>query len=78
MDEMKIKISTKFMRGIVAKIASKVIASKLGVKADIQLNGISVEKINDKIHLHIDVDADIDETSLLKLTRLVNLEEESE
>ena len=77
MDEMKIKISTKFMRGIVAKIASKVIASKLGIKADIQLNGISVEKINDKIHLHIDVDADIDQTSLLKLTRLANLEEEA-
>lgn len=77
MDEMKIKISTKFMRGIVAKIASKVIASKLGIKADIQLNGISIEKINDKIHLHIDVDADIDETSLLKLTRLANLEEEA-
>lgn len=77
MDEMKIKISTKFMRGIVAKIASKVIANKLGIKADIQLNGISVEKINNKIHLHIDVDADIDETSLLKLTRLANLEEEA-
>jgi hypothetical protein len=77
MDEMKIKISTKFMRGIVAKIASKVIANKLGIKADIQLNGIFVEKINDKIHLHIDVDADIDETSLLKLTRLANLEEEA-
>lgn len=77
MDEMKIKISTKFMRGIVAKIASKIIANKLGIKADIQLNGISVEKINNKIHLHIDVDADIDETSLLKLTRLANLEEEA-
>lgn len=78
MDEMKIKISTKFMRGIVAKIASKVIANKLGIKADIRLNGISVEKINDKIHLHLDVDADIDEKDLLKITRLANLEEESE
>lgn len=77
MDEMKIKISTKFMRGIVAKIASKVIASKLGIKADIQLNGISVEKVNDKIHLHLDVDADIDEKDLLKITRLANLEEEA-
>lgn len=77
MDEMKIKISTKFMRGIVAKIASKVIANKLGIKADIQLNGISVEKINDKIHLHLDVDADIEEKDLLKITRLANLEEEA-
>ena len=77
MDEMKIKISTKFMRGIVSKLASKVIASKLGIKSDIQLNGISIEKVNDKIHLHLDVDADIDEKDLLKITRLANLEEES-
>ena len=78
MDEMKLKLSSKLMRGIVAKIASKVMASKLGIKSNIQLNGISVEKIDDKIHLHLDVDADIDEKSLLKLTRLANLEEESE
>lgn len=77
MDEMKIKLSTKLMRGIASKIASKVIASKLGVKADIQLNGISIEKIDDKIHLHLDVDADIYEKDLLKITRLANLEEEA-
>ena len=77
MDEMKIKLSTKLMRGIVAKIASKVILKKFGFKPEIQLNGISIEKINDKVHLHIDVDADVEEKDLLKVTRLVNKEEES-
>ena len=76
MDEMKIKLSTKLMRGIVAKIASKVILKKFGFKPEIQLNGISIEKINDKVHLHIDVDADVEEKDLLKVTRLVNMEEE--
>ena len=76
MDEMKIKLSTKLMRGIVAKIASKVILKKVGFKPEIQLNGISIEKINDKIHLHIDVDADVEEKDLLKVTRLANMEEE--
>lgn len=76
MDEMKIKLSTKLMRGIVAKIASKVILKKFGFKPEIQLNGISIEKINDKIHLHIDVDADVEEKDLLKVTRLANMEEE--
>lgn len=74
MDEMKIKLSTGFMRGIVAKIVSKVIFNKLGFKTDIQLNGISIEKIDDKIHLHIDADADINEKDLLKVTRMMNLE----
>ena len=77
MDEMKIKLSTNFMRGIVSKIASKVIANKLGIKSDIQINSISLEKVNDRIHLHLDVDADINEKNLLKVTRLANLEEES-
>lgn len=76
MDEMKIKLSTKLMRGIVAKIASKVILKKFGFKPEIQLNGISIEKINDKIHLHIDVDTDVEEKDLLKVTRLANMEEE--
>ena len=74
MDEMKIKLSTKLMRGIVAKIASKVILKKFGFKPEIQLNGISIEKINDKVHFHIDVDADVEEKDLLKVTRLANME----
>ena len=78
MDEMKIKLSTKFMRGIVAKIASKVIFNKVGIKSDIQLNGISIEKTGDKIHLHLDVDADINEQDLLKIVRLANLEEDAQ
>lgn len=76
MDEMKIKLSTNFMRCIISKIAAKVIANKLGVKADIQINGISLEKVNDKMHVHLDVDADINEKDLLKVTRLANMEEE--
>ena len=55
----------------------KVISSKLGLKPDIQLNGISLEKIGNKIHLHLDVDADINEKDLLKITRLANLENET-
>ena len=76
MDEMKIKLSTKLMRGIVAKIASKVIRKKFGFKPEIQLNGLSIEKINDKVHLHLDVAADVEEKDLLKVTRLANTEEE--
>lgn len=77
MDEMKINLTTKFMRGIVAKIVSKLIAKNLGIKSDISINGISIEKIDSKIHLHLDVDADVDENVLLKITRLIETEEEA-
>lgn len=76
MDEMKLKLSTKFMRGIVAKIASRVISKKLGFKPGIKLNEIEIEKIGDKIHLHINVDAEISEKDLLKITRLAELEDD--
>ena len=75
MDEMKIKISTSFMRGIVAKVLTKVITKKLGIKPYIKLNGISIEKKDNKYHIHLDVDADISEKDLLMITRLANMEE---
>lgn len=76
MDIMKLKLSTKFMRGIVAKIAAKVISNKLGFKPEIQLNEIDIEKIGDKILIHLNVDAQITDKDLLKITRLANLEED--
>lgn len=77
MDEMKIKLSTKFMRGIVSKIISKAILTKFGFKTEIQINEIEIEKVNDKIHFHASVDADINEKALLKIARLANLDEGS-
>ena len=76
MDEMKLKLHTKTMRGIAAKIASKVIKKKLGIDADIQLHEITVEKIGEKIHLHLNVDAEISNQDLLQVTRLANMEED--
>ena len=76
-DEMKINLTTKFVRGIVANIVSKLIVKNLGIKSDISINGISIEKIDNKIHLHLDVDADVDENVLLKITRLIETEEEA-
>ena len=76
MDEMKLKLSTRFMRGIVAKIASRIISKKLGFKPGIKLNEIDIEKKGDKIHLHVNVDAEIDEKDLLKIIRLANLEDD--
>lgn len=74
MDEMKIKLSTRFMRGIVARIAMKVISKKLGFKPEIQLHEIAVEKIGNKIHLHINADAQISDKDLYKITRLAEEE----
>lgn len=72
MDEMKIKLSTKFMRGMVAKILTKVIFSKFGVKPEITVNGLEAELKDGKIRFHVDMDGEIDEDVLLKINRLID------
>ena len=74
MDEMKIKLSTKFMRGILAKVLSKVIFKKFGFKPEIQINEIEAEMINGKIRIHINMDGEMDEKSFLKITQMVDLD----
>ena len=75
MDEMKIKLQTGLMKGVVSKLITKAIFKKFGIKPDIELNGISLEKVGSKIHIHINADATIDESDLLKITRLSEIEE---
>lgn len=67
MDMLMLKLSTKFMKGIVAKIISKKVYKKLGYKIDIQLNDVQVDVINGDIKLHIDVDAKMNKTEFERL-----------
>lgn len=46
MDEMKLKLSTKFMRNIVSKLMSKAIYKKTGYKVNIQLDELDVTMFN--------------------------------
>ena len=46
MDEMKVKLSTKFMRNIVSKLMSRAIYKKTGYKVDIQLDDLDIWSIN--------------------------------
>lgn len=76
MDEMKLKLSTRFMRGIVSKLIARTIFKQFGFKAEIHLNEIELDTVNDKIHLHINADGKIDQKDLLKIIRLTGLEED--
>lgn len=70
MDEMKIKISTKFMRDFVSKQIANFIFNKFGFKPEIQINELKLELVEGKICFHGNVDGKIDETDLLKVNRL--------
>lgn len=74
MDEMKIKLSTRFMRGFISKIAMKMIAKNFGIKPDILINSIAFEKRGDVYHVHLSVDTDIKEHDVFKLMKLADMD----
>ena len=69
MDELKMSLSTKFMRSIVTKIISKAILKKTGYNINIQLNEIKLETIDGKVCLHADVDAKIDNEDFVNIIK---------
>ena len=71
MDELKLNLSSKFMRGIVTKLISKAVYKKTGYKIGIELNNINVEVINGRSHIHINADAEIDNDELMKIVRTI-------
>ena len=73
MDEMKISLSTKLMRGLLSKLLKKVIRDKTGYSVDVLLNQISLSHAdNGKISIHVDMNAEMDEKELIKVTRIVD------
>ena len=74
MDMLMLKLSTKFMKGILSKIISRKVYKKLGYKIDIQLNDINVEFIDGETSIHADVDLRLDKEEFTKLIKSTNSE----
>lgn len=74
MDEMKIRFNSKIMCGMISRIISKIIYKKTKVKADVIINGISIERKFGVYHFHINADAVINEKDILKISHLTEEE----
>lgn len=73
MDELKLKLSTKLMRGIVAELIEKAIFKKLGYHIDIQLHEIDLSNSDGAINLHVNVDAKVDNDEFMSIIKSVGL-----
>ena len=71
MDVLKLKLSTKFMKGMIANLISKTLFKKLGYNVDILLNEIEVKNENGKISLHIDADAEVGNDDFVKILKSI-------
>ena len=69
MDELKLKLQTKLMRGIVAKLLSKMMYTKLGCKVDISLNEIDVSVTNGMAHIHANLDGSVRQEDLMNIVK---------
>ncbi len=67
MDEMKLKVSTKFMRSMIAKIITKTIRKKLGYKVDMDLIEVEASIVDGQVHIHTNVDIDIDKDEFMRI-----------
>lgn len=74
MDELKLRLSSRFMNHIVTKIIKKTIMKKFGYQIDISIKDLDVTNINGKIHVHVNADAEMDNSEFLKIIKDVGLD----
>ena len=74
MDEMKVKLSTKFMRGLVSKLIAKAIYKKYGYKVNIQLNDLDVSVIDGDTKVSTNVEVTLDNKEFMKIIKSVGLD----
>lgn len=74
MDVLKLKLSTKIMRSMVANLISKALFKKLGYNIDILLNEIEVKNENGKVHLHINADAEVESSEFIKILKSIGMD----
>lgn len=74
MDEMKVKLSTKFMRSIVSKVISRVIYKKYGYRVDIQLNDLDVNIIDGETKIATNVEVKLESKEFMKIVKSLGLD----
>ena len=72
MDEMKLSLSTKFMRGVLAKLISRHIKKKYGYKVDIHFSEIDLEMVDGQTHVHVNADLELSSDEFKKIMKNVN------
>lgn len=74
MDEMKLRLSTKFMRGLVSKLISKAIYKKYGYKVDIQLNDLDIRVIDGETSVNTNVEVKLNSGEFMKIMKTIGMD----
>lgn len=71
MDELRLKLSTNFMRNIVAKLIARSIYKKYGYKVKIQLNELDVWAIDGDTTIKLNVEARLKSEEFNKIMKSI-------
>lgn len=71
MDEMRIKLHSRVLRGIVSKLISNVIQKSTGHKPNIRIKELGIETVDKRIAFNINLEGDISEAVLYKIDQLI-------
>ena len=72
MDEMKIKLSSRFMRRLVSKLIARSIYKKYGYKVNIQLNDLDVKVIDGETNIKTNVEVKLDSEEFMKIMKSID------
>ena len=75
MDEMKVKLSTKFMRGIASKLIAKAIYKKTGCKVNIQLNDLDINIVDGDTKISTNIEVNFNSKEFNKLINAFDLDD---
>lgn len=72
MDEMKMKLTSKFMRGLVSKLLSNFVSTKLGYKIDIHFEELDINVIDGETDISANIKAHVDSPEFIKLVKAID------
>lgn len=74
MDELRIKLTTKFMRGIFAKLLTKAIQAKTGCKVDIQIHEFDFWSMSGDTTIKTNVEIKLKSEEFNKILNSINVD----
>lgn len=72
MDEMRMKLSSKFMKSIVSKVIGRFIYKKFGCKVNITINDLDVWSIDGNTNIKLNVEANLDSNEFNKIMKSID------
>jgi len=72
MDEVKIKLQTRFMRGLVSKLIARAVYKKYGYKVNIQLHELDLNVIDGETNIKTNVEIKVNSSEFMEIMKSLN------